>query len=145
MADERTEPADIKETDIVFECPHCSKSLCIDYRGAGLFITCPDCSNRIQVPIPDGMEISDLDSSSEEQEARIIHMREALSAAKTRVRELEAEVADLQDRRQKLEKLRTDSTRRTEELAHEVAGLERGLAHIMEVLKRSAEAADKLK
>ena len=72
-------------------------------------------------------------------------LREALAAAKTRIRELEAEVADLQDRRQKLEKLRTDSTRRTEELAHEVASMERALAHIMEVLKRSAEAAEKLK
>ena len=28
------EGADIRDTDIVFDCPHCSKTLVIDYRTA---------------------------------------------------------------------------------------------------------------
>jgi hypothetical protein len=35
---------------MVFECPHCGKSLAIDERGAGMMITCPDCQERVQVP-----------------------------------------------------------------------------------------------
>ena len=31
--------AQINDTDIVFDCPHCGHNLCIDYRGAGLQIT----------------------------------------------------------------------------------------------------------
>ena len=51
----------IQDTDIVFDCPHCGHNLCIDYRGAGLQITCSECDEPVLVPIPDGMKISDLD------------------------------------------------------------------------------------
>ena len=55
------EGADIRDTDIVFDCPHCSKTLVIDYRGAGLQISCSECGKDVLVPIPDGMELTDLD------------------------------------------------------------------------------------
>ena len=51
----------IQDTDIVFDCPHCGHNLAIDYRGAGLQITCVNCGESVLVPIPDGMEIDDLD------------------------------------------------------------------------------------
>ncbi len=35
MVDEPQESAEIRESDIVFDCPHCGKSLAIDFRGAG--------------------------------------------------------------------------------------------------------------
>lgn len=41
--------------DIIFECPHCSKSLEIDARGAGFMIVCPDCQREVQVPVPEGV------------------------------------------------------------------------------------------
>ena len=63
MATAHTDPNEIRSSDIVFDCPFCQKSLAIDCRGVGLTITCPDCDNRIQVPIPDGMDMSDIDSS----------------------------------------------------------------------------------
>jgi DNA-directed RNA polymerase subunit RPC12/RpoP len=44
---------EIVETDIIFECPHCAKSMAIDQRGGGLMISCPDCGSRIQVPHPE--------------------------------------------------------------------------------------------
>ena len=53
--------ADLRDTDIVFDCPHCGKNLVIDYRGAGLQINCSECGEPTLVPIPDGMELHDLD------------------------------------------------------------------------------------
>ena len=101
--------SDIKETDIVFDCPHCGKSLAIDYRGAGLSIKCSDCGNDVQVPIPEGMEIEDIDSSSEDQEIRILHLRKSLSLAQERIQVLENAVQELTSRRESLEKGRSES------------------------------------
>ncbi len=98
---------EIKETDIVFDCPHCSKSLAIDYRGAGLTITCSDCGNDIEVPIPEGMELEDVDSSSEDQELRVIHLRRSLHHAQERILGLENAVEDLLQRRDELERDQT--------------------------------------
>ncbi len=51
MAEENgNNPSGIEAGDIVFDCPHCAKSIAIDARGAGLMINCPDCAARIQVP-----------------------------------------------------------------------------------------------
>ena len=58
---QRADDAEIRDTDIVFDCPHCGHNLCIDYRGAGLQINCVECGEPVLVPIPDGMNISDLD------------------------------------------------------------------------------------
>ena len=100
--------ADIKETDIVFDCPHCGKSLAIDYRGAGLTIKCSDCGRDVQVPIPEGMELEDIDSSNEDQEIRIIHLRKSLATAQDRIKDLESDIEQLISRRENLEKNRTD-------------------------------------
>jgi len=43
----------VPETDILFECPHCQKSLSIDRRGAGLIIACTVCQLPVTVPIPE--------------------------------------------------------------------------------------------
>jgi len=40
----------IPATDIIFDCPHCGKSLSIDRKGAGLAILCTTCHQRITVP-----------------------------------------------------------------------------------------------
>lgn len=95
MVDTPDEIGNIKETDIVFDCPHCGKSLAIDYRGAGLTIPCTDCGKEVEVPIPEGMELTDIDSSDEEQEVRILNLRRSLAAAEFRVEQLEAQVAEL--------------------------------------------------
>ncbi len=59
-----SQAADIRDTDIVFDCPHCGCNLAIDYRGAGLQINCSQCNKSVLVPIPDGMQLTDLSSSS---------------------------------------------------------------------------------
>jgi transcription elongation factor Elf1 len=95
MAEPMDQSTEIRETDIVFDCPHCGKSLAIDYRGAGLTIPCTDCGKDVEVPIPDGMELTDIDSSDEEQEIRILNLRRSLAAAEFRIEQLESQVAEL--------------------------------------------------
>ena len=141
MAKESSDPNEIRDSDIVFECPHCGKSLAIDCRGAGLSITCPDCQNRIQVPIPEGMELFDIDSSDEDQEVRIIHMREVLSQSQNRILELETENKDLTDRRESLEILRTENAVRFDVISREIEAIQRSLVRIAEVLESAAESA----
>jgi len=93
---------EIKETDIVFDCPNCGKSLAIDYRGAGLTIPCTDCGQYVDVPIPEGMEVTDIDSSDEEQEIRILNLRRSLSAAEARIAEMEARIRDMEAKQSSL-------------------------------------------
>ena len=79
----------IRETDIVFDCPHCGHGLVIDNRGAGLVITCAECGKPVQVPIPEGMDISDLDQGPEGLQLQIRTLRNALLKAENRERELQ--------------------------------------------------------
>ncbi|MCK5850579.1 MAG: hypothetical protein KAH23_06650 [Kiritimatiellae bacterium] len=92
MAETTENSNEIKDTDIVFDCPHCGKSLAIDYRGAGLFIPCTDCGKTVTVPIPEGMELADIDLSEEEQEIKILHLRKSLIVAEHRIVQLELEL-----------------------------------------------------
>lgn len=143
MSKDVADPNEIRDSDIVFNCPYCEKSLAIDCRGAGLTITCPDCTNNIQVPIPDGMDIVDIDSTEQEKEIRMIHMREILRASQNRVLELEAEVHDLISRREGLEKLRSEGVRRLDVISREIEAIHRSLARISEAVASAAEAAKK--
>lgn len=122
MTEDPIDSSEIRETDIVFDCPHCSKSLAIDYRGAGLLIPCSDCGRHVQVPIPEGMEISDIDSTEEEQEARILNLRRALAAAERQIADLEDELQDVSERREALERARTEQSFRLG-AAHEKMGV----------------------
>lgn len=96
----------ISDTDIVFDCPHCGHGLVIDYRGAGLVTNCTECGKPVQVPIPDGMQLVDLDQAPEELEAQVVNFRRALFKSEQRVRELEEMVSSLKDRRTALERAR---------------------------------------
>ncbi len=131
---ESKDPNDIRDSDIVFDCPFCSKSLAIDCRGAGLTISCPDCNNKIVIPIPEGMEVSDIDSSDADKAVRLIHMREVISDSQQRIMELEAEVKDLTLRRDDLESMRTENALRFEVIEREIANIQRSLLRISEVL-----------
>ena len=123
MAEEPLESAEadaseVRETDIVFVCPHCGKSLAIDCRGAGLTIACSDCGKPVPVPIPEGVDITDIDSSQDDQDNRIINLRRSLIAAEHRIATLEAEVEALISRREILERNRIDNI----ELIHRLHG-----------------------
>ncbi len=139
MVDEPEDSSDIKETDIIFDCPHCGKSLAIDYRGAGLTIPCTDCGNLVEVPIPEGMQIGDLDSSEEEQEARVIHLRKSLKAAEERIRQLEAEIEEVNVRRETLEKTRTEYIYQFGQILEKVSVIQKLLKQVGEALEKIAD------
>ena len=94
---ENTEEADIRDTDIVFDCPHCGKNLVIDYRGAGLQISCSECGVTVLVPIPDGMELNDLDLDPGEILKQLFATRRNYQKAELKVQELKARLVQMQE------------------------------------------------
>jgi transcription elongation factor Elf1 len=143
MSKDMSDPNEIRDSDIVFNCPFCEKSLAIDCRGAGLTIACPDCSNKIAVPIPENMEVSDIDSSDEDKAVRIIHMREVISSSQSKIMELESEVREITLRRDALESVRTENSIRFEVIQREVESIQRSLLRIQEVLASTGESSKK--
>jgi transcription elongation factor Elf1 len=140
MAEEPRESSEVKETDIVFDCPHCGKSLAIDYRGAGLTIPCSDCGRNVEVPIPEGMQITDIDSSAEEQEVRILNLRRSLQLAESRIDQLEAELRDTIGRRDELERARLDIGNRFGAVGEQVQRIEAALKEIGDAVRAIGEA-----
>ena len=128
---------DVPSTDIVFECPHCAKSLSIDPRGAGLVIRCTQCGQPVTVPIPEGMSIEDFDATPEELSAQLFNTRKGLSRAQRRVAELEAEVAELRTFRENAFRFRAalgeDKTVRSSILARAIREQEASLAALREL------------
>ncbi len=135
MTDEITESEDIKDTDIIFDCPHCGKSLAIDYRGAGLTIPCSDCGTEVQVPIPEGMELTDIDSTEEEQEIRILHLRNSLTAAESRIATLEGELEEINERRKYLEASRMQNMRCFKTIREKTEVISKALSQIADAIK----------
>ena len=96
MAQEDNE-AEIRDTDIVFDCPHCGKNLVIDYRGAGLEINCSECGKVVLVPIPDGMDLHDLDLDAGEVLKQLFATRRNYQKAMLEVEGLKARLTQLQE------------------------------------------------
>ena len=89
--------AEIRDTDIVFDCPHCGESLVIDYRGAGLQINCSHCGKNVLVPIPNGMELTDLDLDPGEILQQLFATRRNYQKAEAEVQGLKARLVQLQE------------------------------------------------
>ena len=94
---ESTDEAEIRDTDIVFDCPHCGKNLVIDYRGAGLQINCSECGESVLVPIPDGMELADLDLDPGEILKQLFATRRNYQKAELTIQALKARLVQLQE------------------------------------------------
>ncbi|MCR5750532.1 MAG: hypothetical protein K6G91_01090 [Kiritimatiellae bacterium] len=94
---ENNEDAEIRDTDIVFDCPHCGKNLVIDYRGAGLQINCTECGEPALVPIPDGMELNDLDLDPGEILKQLFATRRNYQKAELKVQELKSSLVQMQE------------------------------------------------
>jgi predicted RNA-binding Zn-ribbon protein involved in translation (DUF1610 family) len=88
---------EIRDTDIVFDCPHCGKNLVIDYRGAGLQINCSDCGESVLVPIPDGMELADLDLDPGEILKQLFATRRNYQKSELQIKALKARLVQLQE------------------------------------------------
>lgn len=129
---EEVDTDQIPATDIVFECPYCGKSLSIDQRGAGLVIACTACQQMVTVPIPEGMELSDIDLPPEEQEAQLSNMRVMLGQAQKKIADLTEQNLHLTEQVDSFERANAGRARRLAEL--------RTLGHSLQ--KTQAEAAD---
>ena len=94
---ENLDDAEIRDTDIVFDCPHCGKNLVIDYRGAGLQINCSECGEPVLVPIPDGMLLGDLDLDPGEILKQLFATRRNYQKAEAKAESLKARLVQLQE------------------------------------------------
>lgn len=135
--DDEEEDAEIRDTDIVFDCPHCGKSLVIDYQGAGLIITCTQCHKPVQVPIPEGMQISDLDQVPENLQAQLSTLRAALEKSERGQRELEMKVAAMEEKRVAMERARAGQL-------HRLAEIRGACEHIQRVLNESSSILNRI-
>ncbi|MBT3295879.1 MAG: hypothetical protein HN919_07455 [Verrucomicrobia bacterium] len=131
MTDDIIQQGDeVQDTDIVFDCPHCGKSLCIDYKGAGLNITCTDCGEEVVVPIPAGMELDDFDSTPEDQEMRIINLRNSLGQCEARAASLSGQVETLTSRCAALEVSQEAVHENASEIRERIAIIQKAQADI---------------
>ena len=89
--------AAIRDTDIEFSCPHCSNSMVIDYRGAGLQVACSQCGETVLVPIPEGMELNDLDLDPGEILKQLFATRRNFQKAELQIAALKARLVQLQE------------------------------------------------
>lgn len=105
MAQSKTPSPDPVGRDIAFVCPQCSKNLVIDFRAAGLKVNCPDCRAEIQVPIPAGVDLAEIDTQLSADAAGT-----EVDALREQVRSLKLEVDELRFRRQHLEKKAADGS-----------------------------------
>jgi len=127
---------EIRSTDIIFNCPACGSSLAIDYRGAGLQINCTQCGAPVQVPIPSGMDVSDLDLSPGELLTQLFQARSSLLKRDQQVAELTQVIESLKARRGELERNRMNTLHRYAELAHMCQSISRSQAEITGTLSR---------
>lgn len=138
MPDETADmPQGFTERDILFECPYCGKSLGIDEQGAGLVVPCPQCGNRMQVPVPDhlGLEPAEpgVTSTADYREAVATDVREEV--LQERVHRLQVTMEEVQVRKRYLEKLRIDHALRFERVREEMALIQAALDRMTDLLQ----------
>lgn len=86
---------EIMPTDIVFDCPNCNHNLVVDYRAAGLQVPCSQCGSIISVPIPETMQLEDLDSDPGELLQQLLQTRRMLVKAELAAQQLGDKVVEL--------------------------------------------------
>ncbi len=135
---------EILETDIVFECPHCLKSMAIDYHGAGLTIPCIDCKELVEVPIPEGMDMSDLDSSESDLEVRLINLRKILKDTESKMTDLKNSNDKLIDKNSKLERQKAIYLSKITPLMKRLDILSENLSEVIEIMNIIAGSSEVL-
>jgi hypothetical protein len=86
---------EIMPTDIVFDCPNCNHNLVVDYRAAGLQVPCSQCGTIIQVPIPDGMHLEDLDCDPGELLQQLLQTRRMLVKAEQAAQQMGEKIVEM--------------------------------------------------
>ena len=127
---------EIKPTDIVFDCPNCGHNLAIDYRGAGLQITCVECGMPTLVPIPGGMNVTDLDLSPGELLSQLFQTRGMLNKREQQIAELSQALDSVKARRSELERSRMTTLHRYAELVNMCQNVMRAQSDITTTVNR---------
>lgn len=145
MSDDPTQIIDtseVREGDILFDCPYCGKNLAIEAAGAGLMVPCVGCGKPVQVPIPDaGTPEAPVAAvprpvvlAGEDPRDTIRQLDEALAIANQQIDRLTAEKESLQERRAFLEQIRVTGSARLERIAAELATLQDALDRALVLL-----------
>lgn len=134
-----SEAADITEDDIVFECPHCTKSMAIDKRGSGLTISCPDCGELVRVPYRPGEE-PDEDDELESKEKTVEGLADRLKLTESKITQLATNMSELTEQRRELEKLRKEQQELLKKVRTEFLSIQSSLDRISFALEESDAA-----
>ncbi len=126
---------DVSERDILFDCPQCGKSLCIDERGAGLVVTCTECGQRMQVPTREEQTMSGPPGSDTELVGPGGLDASAEEILKEKVERLQVTMEEVLDRKRYLEKLRIDHALRFERIREEMATIQAALDRMTDILQ----------
>lgn len=137
-----TDSTDIREGDILFDCPHCGKNMAIEAAGAGLMVRCANCGKPIQIPIPDNQTPmapvatapAALPGDDESPQAVIRQLDAALAMANQQIDRLLAEKEALQERRAFLEQMRIANVTRFEQIALELGAVQDALDRALVLL-----------
>ena len=148
VSDEAKDALEVSNGDIVFDCPHCGKSLAIDPRGAGLIIACPDCSQQVQVP---GLPLEEraggeAAEGTPEDALPAAHaaagdpedMAAALEASHTKIARLVESLEEVRERRRYLEQLRTANIARFKQIGKELETIQHAMDRIVAHLQDAA-------
>jgi len=137
---------EIAETDIIFECPHCAKSMAIDRRGAGLMISCPDCGTRIRVPESDGLDVAPeplVDDHLSSNNPKMRDLAQALNQSREKVQQLMRLLDEARQRRGMLEKRRIAEAGRLGKIGDELAVIQSAIDRMAGLIQDAlAEHAD---
>ena len=128
----------VAANDIVFDCPHCGKSLAIDTRGAGLMINCPECEQDVQVP---GVPLSERQTNAGAPASPSPNpgdLSEALQASQLKIERLVASLEEVRDRRRYLEKIRSDNMARFELISKDLVTIQNAVDRIVAILQDAA-------
>ena len=132
--------SDIREGDILFDCPFCGKNMAIEAAGAGLMVPCASCGKTVQVPIPDAgtpeapVVPAPAVLPDEDPQSTIRQLDAALTMANQQVDRLLAEKEALQERRAFLEQMRITSAARLGQIATELETVQDALDRVLVLL-----------
>ncbi len=138
---------EIKADDILFECGKCGKSLVIDRRGAGLTIHCPDCDAELQVPIPEDVDLAEIDKSitadltgvAEESAPDVLDLDDLPPELQEKVRNLVLETQELHARRAHLERLHAKTAPGLQAIRRQLTEIRTALEQVEETLASMEE------
>ena len=125
---------DILETDIVFECPSCTKSMAIDPRGAGRVINCSGCGKRLVVPSPTPSAPA-APTAAAAGSGAATHAVDGSAAPEEQVRVLTERLQEVSARAKYLEHVRTKNHDRFDRVRQEFSVIQGALDRLYETMQ----------